>query len=72
MSRGQDRAAKDKKMAADLVKRGIYHGRRMTQPYANSGGLTMTYDAGSTNHKRRQRHATPNRTATQVPRWRGR
>lgn len=63
MSKGQDRSAKDKKMASDLVKRGIYHGKRLTSPYPNSGGLTMTYDAGSTNHKRRKRYAASHRAA---------
>lgn len=71
MSKGQDRSAKDKKMAADLVKRGIFHGRRMTAPYPNSGGTTMTYDAGSTNFKRRQRHASSHRATQPVSRRKG-
>jgi len=43
---------KSSKMAADLVKRGIYHGRRMTSPYPNSGGLTMVNAAGSSRYQR--------------------
>lgn len=45
---------KSAKMAADLVKRGIYHGKRTTKPYPNSGGLTMTAGPGSSNYQRRQ------------------
>lgn len=45
--------AKSAKMAADLVKRGIYHGKRMTKPYPNSGGTTMTSGPGSSKAQRR-------------------
>lgn len=55
MSKGQDRSAKDKKMAADLAKRGIFHGRRMTRPYPNSGGTTMVNEAGSSKYQRRRK-----------------
>ncbi len=52
MSAAEQRA-KSSKMAADLVKRGIYHGRRMTSPYPNSGGTTMVHKAGSAKYQRR-------------------
>ena len=38
---------KSQAMAADLLKRGIWHGRRMTSPYPNSGGTTMVFAPGS-------------------------
>lgn len=44
--------AKNSKMAADLVKRGIYHGRRMTAPAANSGGTTASGGPGSSKYQR--------------------
>ena len=47
-----DQRAKSAKMAADLVKRGIYHGRRMTSPYPNSGGTTMVFAPGSSKYQR--------------------
>jgi len=47
--------AKNSKMAADLVKRGIFHGRRLTSPFPNSGGTTMTGGPGSSNAQRRNR-----------------
>ena len=47
--------AKNSKMAADLVKRGIWHGRRLTSPFANSGGTTMTAGPGSSKAQRRSR-----------------
>lgn len=39
-------------MAADLVKRGIWHGRRMTKPHPNSGGTTMVFAPGSSKYQR--------------------
>lgn len=45
---------KSAKMAADLVKRGIWHGKRMTRPYPDSGGTTMSNGAGSSKYKRYQ------------------
>lgn len=48
-----DQRAKSAKMAADLVKRGIYHGKRTTKPSANSGGLTMVNLPGSSKNQRR-------------------
>lgn len=51
-----EQRAKSSKMAADLVKRGIYHGKRQTSPYANSGGTTMVQNtAGSSNYQRLMR-----------------
>lgn len=47
-----DNAAKHKKMAADLVRRGIFHGKRTSTPYPNSGGLTMTAGPGSSKYQR--------------------
>lgn len=46
--------AKSARMAADLVKRGIFHGKRTTHPYANSGGLTMVNEPGSSKAQRRK------------------
>lgn len=46
---------KSQAMAADLLKRGIFHGKRQTKPYANSGGLTMTPGPGSSKNQRRNR-----------------
>jgi hypothetical protein len=40
-------------MAADLLARGIYHGKRTTTPYPNSGGTTMTTGNGSSKNQRR-------------------
>ena len=48
-----DRSTKDKKMAADLRSRGIYHGRRLSGPYPNSGGTTMVVASGSAVNQRR-------------------
>lgn len=46
--------AKSSKMAADLKAKGIFHGRRMTKPYPNSGGLTMVMNTtGSSKYQRR-------------------
>ena len=47
-----DQAMKSKKMAADLRARGIFHGKRLTKPCPNSGGLTMVWAAGSSNYQR--------------------
>lgn len=46
--------AKSARMAAELLKRGFYHGKRATRPYANSGGLTMTNAPGSSKAQRRK------------------
>lgn len=57
-----EQRAKSAKMAADLVKRGIFHGKRLTSPAKDSGGMTMTFSPGSTKYKRlvasRQRTAS--------------
>jgi hypothetical protein len=48
-----EQRTKSAKMAADMVKRGIYHGRRMTSPYPNSGGTTMVMNTvGSSCYQR--------------------
>lgn len=47
-----DQRAKSAKMAKDLIARGYPHGRRMTSPYPNSGGLTMTKGPGSAAYQR--------------------
>lgn len=47
--------AKNAAMAADLVKRGIYHGKRITKPSANSGGMTLSFEAGSSRYQRLQK-----------------
>jgi len=52
MSASEQRA-KSSKMAADLKARGIYHGRRMTAPYAHSGGMTFKLnEVGSSKYQR--------------------
>lgn len=49
-------SAKDKAMAAHLRDRGITHGKRLTRPYANSGGTTMVMDQpGSSRNQRRSK-----------------
>lgn len=40
--------------AADLLKRGFFHGKRQSKPYANSGGTTMTPGPGSSKAQRRK------------------
>lgn len=52
MMAASDRSMKDKKMAADLKRRGIFHGKRLTKPYPNSGGLTMVWRPGSAKAQR--------------------
>ena len=47
-----ERRAKDSKMAADLVARGIFHGKRQTSPSRNSGGTTMVFAPGSSKAQR--------------------
>lgn len=44
---------RSQKMAADLVARGYYHGRRQSKPSANSGGTTMVNAPGSSKNQRR-------------------
>lgn len=39
-------------MAADLVKRGIFHGIRQSRPAPNSGGTTLTSGPGSSKYQR--------------------
>lgn len=48
---GIDRA-KNQRMAADLLARGYWHGRRASSPRPNSGGLTMVWAAGSAKYQR--------------------
>jgi len=43
---------KSQRMAADLVKRGIFHGKRTSHPYPNSGGTTMGKGPGSSKYQR--------------------
>lgn len=47
-----EQRAKNAKMAADLKERGIYHGKRITSPYPNSGGSTMVNQPGSSKYQR--------------------
>lgn len=49
-----EQKAKNSKMAADLVSRGIYHGKRTTSPAPNSGGRTMVNAPGSSKNQRRK------------------
>lgn len=50
-----EQRAKNAKMAADLKARGIYHGKRTTSPYPNSGGETMVWKPGSSKNHRRSK-----------------
>ena len=43
---------RSQKTAADLLRRGIFHGKRLTSPYKNSGGLTMSNGPGSAKYQR--------------------
>lgn len=43
---------KSQKMAADMVERGIYHGKRQSKPYPDSGGTTMSKGPGSSKYRR--------------------
>lgn len=45
---------RSQKTAEDLKRRGIFHGKRMSKPYPDSGGLTMTWGPGSSKYKRRK------------------
>lgn len=47
-----EQRAKSAKSAADLKARGIFHGKRMTTPTPNSGGLTMVNATGSSKYQR--------------------
>lgn len=44
---------RSQKMAADMLARGIFHGKRTTKPAPNSGGTTMTSGPGSSKNQRR-------------------
>ena len=48
-----EQRTKSAKMAADLVKRGIFHGKRTTSPHKNSGGTTAVNLPGSSKNHRR-------------------
>lgn len=50
-----ERRNKDVKMAQDLASRGIFHGKRMSKPYPNSGGTTGVNAPGSSKLHRRSR-----------------
>lgn len=51
MGKAEERA-KMSKMASDLIARGYPHGKRMSKPFPNSGGLTMVFAPGSTKYQR--------------------
>lgn len=55
----KERSAKDSLMAAHLKSKGIYHGKRVTSPAPNSGGLTITKGPGSAAYQRlmKKRHS---------------
>ena len=50
-----EQKAKNSKMADELLKRGIYHGKRQSSPYPNSGGTTMVNAPGSSKNQRRNK-----------------
>ncbi len=52
--RGANQRSRSASNAAALKARGIFHGVRMTRPSPNSGGLTMTFEAGSAAYRRRR------------------
>lgn len=43
---------RSQKMAADFIARGIWHGKRTTKPYANSGGMPVIGAVGSSKFQR--------------------
>lgn len=43
---------KNSKMAADLVRRGIFHGKRTTRANPGSGGIPPLTDVGSAAYRR--------------------
>jgi len=43
---------KSAKAAAALKARGIFHGKRLSSPFPNSGGLTMSAGPGSARYQR--------------------
>lgn len=47
-----DQRTRSAKMAKDLIARGYPHGKRMTKPFPNSGGMTMVWAAGSSRYQR--------------------
>ena len=49
---GSDQSNRSKAAAAALKKRGIFHGKRMSSPYPNSGGRTMSDGPGSSKYQR--------------------
>lgn len=51
MGKAEKRNA-SQKMAADLVARGYYHGKRQSKPRPNSGGTTMSSGPGSSKFQR--------------------
>lgn len=48
----QENKIKSQRMAADLLARGYYHGRRQSRPHPNSGGNTMVWAPGSSKYQR--------------------
>ena len=44
---------KDQEMAKHLLSRGIFHGKRLSRPAANSGGTAMGTGPGSSKNMRR-------------------
>lgn len=60
MGKAEDRN-KHQKMAEDLRKRGIFHGKRLSKPYPNSGGeysQSWVSRVGSAAYQRLMRHAS--------------
>lgn len=49
-----EQRARSARAAAALKARGIYHGKRLSKPFPNSGGLTMVNKPGSSKNQRRQ------------------
>ncbi len=49
---GKERSLKDREMAADLKKRGIWHGRRMTSTNAPTMSFGRLNEVGSNKYRR--------------------
>ena len=49
---GKERANKDREMAADLLRRGIWHGRRMTSTNAPTMSFNRCGEVGSAAYRR--------------------
>lgn len=63
----QENKIKSQRMAADLVARGFFHGKRKSSPRPNSGGLTFVWAPGSSKYQRLVEARTVANSKTQRP-----